>query len=258
VSNRVTSAHPAHAPVPEELRAPVPEEFLGFWQRTLLEVAGAEREAGWQVFWLQTRRWHGDLRVPVQRPDFAGCRSLADCVPEQRRWLAAQKGFAGITEISAGPGPDDSTATFCQWNRVVDFQPARPTRDYGRIVFHPGGGALDEIGVDSNYRETWVRLPQSMGATAAWRKDGSDAGFGELLLVAGNCFFYLRDRAGAVPAGISLAEIANSPDATMCLDMELSAGRWEMTSQSGVVTHSTLPWCEGRSIGADDGWVPAT
>ena len=243
---------------------PVPEAYVGVWQRTLLEVAGDEREAGSLVFWLQTPHWHGDLRLPVQRPDFSGCERLSDCTPEQRRWLVRQKGFAGITQISAAPAHGDAPASFCQWHRQVDYQPTRRTRDYGRIVFYPDGQALDEFGVDTEYRETWVRLPQSTGSTAAWRKTGrredsrGDApSFGELLLVAGNCFFYLRDRAVQLPAINHLEALADDPAATTYLDMELSTGRWDADVQSGEVLHSTLPWCEGRTIRADPGWVPA-
>jgi len=243
---------------------PVPAAYVGVWQRTLLDVAGAEREAGSLVFWLQTPHWHGDLRLPDRRPDFAGCNRLADCTPEQRRWLVRQKGFAGITQISAAPAHDGNPASYCQWHRQVDYQPTRQTRDYGRIVFYPDGQTLDEFGVDAEYRETWVRLPHSAGPTAAWRRPtpwavGSDAApsFGELLLVAGSCFFYLRDRAVQLPAIDHLEAVVDDPAATAYLDMELSTGRWDADAQAGEVVHSTLPWCEGRTIRADAGWVPA-
>ncbi len=220
----------------------VPETFVGVWQRTLLEMRGAPAEAGWQVFWLQTPHWHGDLRVPANRPDLSGCAQLADCSSAQRRWLAGQKGFAGITAVSHAAGQ-----TYCQWHRQVDFQPARDSRDIGRMVLGGDGRVLDEWGVDSDYRETWVRLDRSAGPCAAWRRRAATAtDFGELLLVAGACFFHLRDRPAPLPIGQSLVTLARSPEAAALLDMEISFGDWDPATRTGVVTLSTLPWCEGR------------
>ena len=233
----------------------VPEAFVGVWQRTLLEVRGTPAEDGWQVFWLQTPHWHGDLRLPATRPDFSGCARTADCAAEQVRWLARQKGFAGITEIGSTAG-----LTYCQWHRQVDFQPARAGRDYGRMVVDPAGNRLDEFGVDSDYRETWVRLDRSAGPCAAWHRGGAGATqfgerhFGELLLVAGACFIFLRDRGLPLPPGDCLATLVTGPGAAAWLDMEISFGDWVPSRGTGVVTHSTLPWCEGRTRGGDGGW----
>lgn len=228
----------ADAPPPY---GPVPDAFLGVWQRTLLEVNGTPAESGWQVFWLQTPYWHGDLRVPAQRPDFSGCRQVADCTAAQRGWLAGQKGFAGLTEISRV-----AADTYCQWHRKIDFQPARAGRDYGRMILDESVARLDEFGVDSDYHETWVRLDRSAGPCAAWRGAGTAASaIGELFLVAGACFFHLRDRAAPLPPGDSLSMLVTSYGAAL-LDMEISFGEWDCASGSGLVTHSTLPWCEGQ------------
>ncbi len=219
------------------------------------------------VFWLQTPHWHGDVRVPAARPDFYGCTALAQCTPAQRQWLAGQKGFAGLTEVtertvapaaaaSAQPiaAADTGAITCCQWHRQVDFQPARPDRDFGRIVFFDNGAALDEFGVDAAYRETWVRLPHSVGPTDAWRRAAD--GFGELLLVAGACFFYLRDRRQPLPAANDLLALSHRDDAPALLDMELSFGRWDIGAAAGEISHSTLPWREGKALAFGSGWSP--
>ena len=237
----------------------VPPAFLGVWQRTLLEGPGIPTDTTASVFWLQTAHWHGDVRLPAQRPDFSGCGAIAHCSPAQQRWLAGQKGFAGLTEVTSAAGGADA-ATFCQWHRQVDFQPARPGRDFGRIVFFDGGAALDEFGVDTQYRETWVRLPRSVGASGAWRRSANvmpGGGFGELFLVAGACFFYLRDRSVAVPPAKDLICLIDSPDGLALLDMELSFGDWDAAAGSGVITHSTLPWREGESVRFGADWNPA-
>ncbi len=239
----------------------VPPAFLGVWQRTLLEGPGIRTDTTASVFWLQTPHWHGDVRLPAERPDFSGCGSLADCNIAQRRWLAGQKGFAGLTEVTTVRAPAATSAppeTYCQWHRLVDFQPTARSRDYGRIVFRDAGAAMEEYGVDAPYHETWVRLPQSVGSAQAWRRDGPDgAGFGELLLMAGDCFFYLRDRLRALPPARDLLALVDAPEAAALLDMELSFGQWDAVAGSGVITHSTLPWREGKALARSAGWTAA-
>lgn len=229
--------------------AAVPPAFTGVWRRTLLEGPGLARDTASQVYWLQTAHWHGDLRLPPERPDFSACRSLADCSAGQRGWLARQKGFAGVSEVSKAA---DGTV-YCQWHRQVDFQPPRPDRDYGRIVIGGDRMSMDEFGVDADYREHWVRLPQSLGATSAWRRMSEAAQaagrFGELLLVAGACFFYLRDRPCALPPEGGLAAAADPAGA---LDMELSLGVWD--GNAGTITHSSLPWREGQRLVGGGEW----
>lgn len=230
----------------------VPSGFLGVWRRTLLAVPGRPDDTESAVYWLQTPHWHGDLRLPAGRPDFAGCRALADCTPEQRRWLAGQQGFAGITEVRTVPTADE-IHTYCQWHRQVDFQPVRAGRDYGRMAFRDGGATVEEYGVDAEYRETWVHLPRSTGPTGAWRKPAAGC-FGELLLVAGACFFHLRDRARPLPPGADLPALALRPDGAALLDMELSFGSWEAAAARGTITHSTLPWREGQLLVRGPDW----
>ncbi len=237
----------------------VPPAFLGVWQRTVLEGPGIPTDTTASVFWLQTAHWHGDVRLPAGRPDFSGCGALADCNIAQRRWLAGQKGFAGLSEVTTA-GPPGATSvspeTYCQWHRLVDFQPTARSRDYGRIVFRDDGAAMEEYGVDAEYHETWIRLPPSVGPSQAWCRE-APAGFGELLLVAGGCFFYLRDRLRALPPAQDLLALVDEPEAAALLDMELSFGQWDAVAGSGVITHSTLPWREGKALARSAGWTAA-
>jgi hypothetical protein len=65
----------------------VPDCYLGTWQRSLLQTSQM-RDTTTQVFWLQTRNWHADLRVPANRPDFSATTCLTDCDDGQLAWLA--------------------------------------------------------------------------------------------------------------------------------------------------------------------------
>ncbi len=238
-------------------QSPLPPELPGVWQRTLLDGQGIEPDTDTTVLWLQTRRWHGDLRLPPRRPDFSSCSTLSDCTPGQLAWLARQQGFAGITTVDRGAPPHPLLR--CQWHRRIDFQPPRGRRDIGTLVLSDGGTILEERGVDAEYREIWRRLPESAGTTAGWRLPGPQAT--ALLLVAGTCFFYVRDRAAPLPLGTAaqastLAELlVQFPhEAAQLLDLELSFGRWQDAARAGTITHSTLPWREGATVPVPVGW----
>src|SRR5437660_710150 len=112
------------------LTTTVPARYRGVWRRTLLAEPDNVDTVS-TVLWLQTSRWHADIRIPAGRPSFAGVESLADCSDEQLRFLARQAGFAGVTEIDLAAAPE-----ICRWRRRWDVQPPAATADAGRMVFH--------------------------------------------------------------------------------------------------------------------------
>ena len=240
----------------------VPDCYTGVWQRTLLEAPGVVPDVSSRVFWLQTRHWHGDLRLPADRPDFSRCDGLSATTLEQRLWLAGQQGFAGITEVRAVADVDPraviTPVTTCQWHRHFDFQPPRRERDIGTMVFVDAGWQLEEYGLEHDYHETWRRLPESVGPTSAWTRAPREAGGGvELLLVSGACFFLQRARRVAwppLPAGAALVDLVASGGMDELLDMELSFGRFDPPTGRCTVIHSTLPWREGTIESVGDRW----
>jgi hypothetical protein len=223
--------------------APVPVCYLGVWRRLLLETAG-ERDERSRVMWLQTPRWHADLRIPAERPDFSGTDSLADCDEGQLSWLARQQGFCGMTQVEEAR---------CTWHRQMDFQPADGSRDIGRMAFD--GERLIETGVESDYLEIWERLPQSRGGTAALElvvEHGALPPQPTWLLVAGDCFMFVRGRAHPLPNADDLSSLIDQarPSRAQWLDwlnVEISFGH-----RTGPVPwridHSTLPFREGKTV----------
>lgn len=219
--------------------APVPDAYLGVWRRSLLEAAGLRDERS-QVFWLQTPRWHADLRIPAGRPDFSGVRRLADCDGAQLAWLAHQQGFCGVTQVEGD---------CCTWHRQMDFQPANGSRDIGRMMFN--GERVTEAGVEADYREIWQRLPSSRGGTAALElvaEAGEQAARPTWLLVAGDCFMYVRGRAQPLPAATDLARLIARAQPSRSqlldwLDVEISFG-YRMGPNPWRIEHSTLPFRE--------------
>ncbi|WP_310448335.1 hypothetical protein [Thiobacillus sp.] len=248
-THQVTVPNPCHLGDWTEQPAPVPNAYLGVWKRTLLETAGARDERS-QVFWLQTPRWHADLRIPAGRPDFSGVTCLAECDDAQLAWLATQQGFCGVTQVDG----DD-----CTWHRQLDFQPANGRRDIGRMVFD--GERVIETGVDADYREIWERLQHSLGGTAALELL-VDAG--ELparpawLLVAGDCFIHVRGRAHPLPHIANQKNVSDlasliarsRPSRAQLLDwlnVEISFGHRNGPAPWRI-ERSTLPFREGQFV----------
>lgn len=217
---------------------PVPARYRGLWRRTLLQ-AGGLRDTTSTVYWLQTERWHADIRIPAGRPSFEGVTSLAQCSPAQRRFLATQQGFHGLTEVDASGQPD-----ICRWHRLADFQPPASTPDAGALRLD--GELLTETGIHDDYLEHWERLPGSDQATAVLLENAPG---GALLLRAGSWAMRVVPRSAPLPAalaaGMSLeaAMAAGGVDATALLDFEISLAK--ITDIAWTIQHSTLPWLEG-------------
>jgi hypothetical protein len=225
----------------------VPRIYCGLWKRTLLEGDGLATDCTSTVLWLQTPVWHGDLRLPSPRLDFSEARRFNDCTSTQIRWLARQQGFSGITRV---------TGDECRWLRDVDYQPNMGIRDVGRMVFMEDGHVLEEYGVEADYHETWIRLPEGDGPCACWERKCVDSGQAiERLLIAGDCFFLLKDRASALPEpgnglhpNLSDLIFQRAHKASAWLDLTLAFGRISGGPHPWQIAHATLPWLEGCSL----------
>lgn len=221
---------------------PVPARYRGVWRRSLLATPDM-RDTSTTVFWLQTAQWHADIRIPAQRPDFSGTARLEDCNPQQREWLMRQQGFAGITQV-------DTTAQreTCTWHRIVDYQPHSAAPDAAFMQFE--GTRLIETGVHARYLEHWSPLPDSREGFAVLRSRAANtAEPAQFLMVAGSYVVHVRDRKSAWPEqmapGDGLHRLTREMQCGL-LDFEISFGR--RTDTGWLVTHSTLPWLENRSI----------
>jgi hypothetical protein len=239
----VTASIPFNLGALTEQPAPVPDAYLGVWQRTLLETASGRDERS-RVWWLQTPRWHADLRIPAGRPDFSGITSLTECDDAQLAWLARQQGFCGLTQVAGER---------CTWHRQLDFQPANGSRDIGRMRFD--GERVIETGVESDYLEIWKRLPPSRGGTAALElvvEHGELPSRPAWLFVAGNCFMFVRGRVHSLPNAADLISLIAQarPARTQLLDwldVEISFGQ-RRGATPWRIEHSTLPFREGKNI----------
>lgn len=218
----------------------VPANYVGVWRRSRLRRGSAPWDFSTRVFWLQTPRWHADIRVPADRMDFSGVQSLAECSDEQLRALLLQEAFCGVTTVEGD---------VCRWSRQIDYR-LRDTDDFGRMVFN--GEDVEEIGIATDYYELWHKLHDSVGRSFALECVGdSESEEGTAYLcVAGDYFIYARNRAmwtsPAVRARRKIEQgTASRSEIEAFLDFEASFGK--IVAGVGTITMSTLPWREGET-----------
>jgi hypothetical protein len=121
----------------------------GTWRRRWIRRPDGTVDATTRVWWVQSARQYGDLRIPRGRPDFGGVRSLPQCNRRQLLWLATQEGFAGQLTESNG---------IFHWWHDVDYQPFTGRRDVGRLTFNnPEQTGMTEVGAEEPYTELWER-----------------------------------------------------------------------------------------------------
>ena len=209
--------------------AEVPEAYLGVWQRLLLRTPQFE-DTTTQVYWLQTRDWHADLRVPLSRPNCAGKSSLAQLDNTELLGLSTQQGFCGLTEV---------IGDICHWHRKVDFQPPSGFNDVGRMVFETSERVL-EYGVEQDYLEIWQRLPDSVEDPWVNVSAGTDTAARMMQIGVGKYFMHVRPRAPSLP----VADLEHDLDALRAwVDFEISFGE-QTADGTRRILRSTLPWQE--------------
>ena len=132
---------------------PVPLNYMGVWQRQLLETDKFKDETT-LVLLMQSQHYHIDIRLPVTRSKLSSVNALSDYTDGELLILAEQQGFAGITHVEAAC---EQSSEVCQWLREIDYQPSNSIRDIGKMVF-TDANTLIEIGIDQAYLEVWRSL----------------------------------------------------------------------------------------------------
>jgi hypothetical protein len=236
---------------------PVPQHYLGAWQRTLLQSAAGEDKSS-HVYWLQTPVLHADIRIPADRPAFEGKRSLHDFSVPELKQLARQKGFAGETSVIGNS---------CLWLRHIDYQPPGYGHDIGKMEF--SGTQILETGVANNYSEIWEKLPDSAGPVYTFQFLDENSVCktvkprSGILVVSGDFFIFARNRAITLPQSSSLETLLNGGNFTQSqlielLDFEISFGRVARGIIPWEIQLSTLPFREGKSLITAETWAEIT
>lgn len=211
---------------------PVPDAYLGVWQRTLLTTASGHRDISTQVYWLQTNTLHADLRIPP----------MADRGDDLELALAEQAGFAGLTVVESD---------ICQWHRLMDFQPVTDESDIGRMRFESPEKVIEDA-LDGSYQETWERLPESLGANwGQWLNAADEPSRQACLLVAGDFFLFAAERPAPLRFGGHLRDqvaTASAVERQTQLAFELSFGRRQQGAVPWLIKLSTLPGRAGQTL----------
>lgn len=222
--------------------APVPERYRGLWRRSLYaepaegEAALVDRDT--RVYWLQVGDWHADLRVPADRPDCPGVRSVDDCPRAQLVRLAGQTAFAGITRVEG---------RFCTWHRLIDLSPEL-AKDIGVMRF-VDDDTLEERHPQGLYRERWERVPVSAGAEPLARVD--DGGLPRWLEY-GDYAMAITPRAALGAAHDLLAPASTLDDTALRERLSLRIDFAERRPDGWHVARSTHPWREGLRLPVAD------
>jgi hypothetical protein len=111
---------------------------------------------------------------------------------------------------------------------------------------------MHEHGLDGSYIESWKSTSGGNGHFLVIRVEHA----GRLLrtlVVVGNQFVYVRNRAIDLPAATSFETLIDSTKASRAqieeyLDCEFSVGRVRGGSVPWEIEQSTLPWREGRHL----------
>ncbi len=238
---RATSPHIVPAGLPSTAGSgSLPEWMPGVWMREWIR-RGTKQTSPTLVRYVQTQRDFGDVRIPA-RPSVAQATSFAELSDADLRLLARQNGFVGTTS---------ATGLVATWHHELDFQPADTSADIGRLE-RVGTGGMYEHALDGTYVEHWRTLSDgdrrfvSVRVTRGTRLE-------RVLLVAGDYFYFARNRTRDLPAGVSLDSLIATmrpSRATLVewLDCELSVGRVRGGRVPWEVEHSTLPWREGHRL----------
>ena len=227
-----------------DILSAVPERYQGLWHRTLLERHGDgtltnARPA--QVYWLQTRVWHCDIRIPDERTELEHVSSLDECSDEQLQFIAGQEGFFGLTRVDG---------SICTWLRLHDLNPG-VALDAGRMEFQRDD-LIFEHGIAERYLEHWSLVDGSKPDGRSCPLIGS---IKHLLLVSGDHAARIALR-GPAPADFDAYRPIEAHSREHLLwrsSLELSLCR--RSAEGWLIRLSTLPWLEG-SVFDEAGYVP--
>ena len=228
----------------------LPSWLLGTWTREWINRRGTESNT-LDVHYLQTPSIFADVRFPRDRGDFSHARSFDDLSDEELSQLARQRGFTGHTTV------DGLIST---WHHELDFQPPDSSADIGRIARN-GADAMFEHALDSSYTESWKSTSAGANTFLVVRIERAGR-LQSTLIVTGDDFVYVRNRAKDLPSAPSLDSLIASTQATRAqiieyLDCEFSVGRVRGGTIPWEIQHSTLPWREKQRLDFVDGIMVA-
>ncbi len=226
----------------------VPDWVIGCMERKYIVLEGVRDPS--PAIWVQTGSQYIDIRIPHDRPQFRGKRSLNDLGIEELFELARQSADTGVCRIENRLATWNSWADrFGFWCDEADIFP-----DDGCL--EPRRGTIFETETENSgvkYEEAWVLQPYDQGIVAhlTLRPLADPAAVLGVLLVTGRYAGYVERSTSANQASLQ-AQLgaANGDLARMrqILDCEASYAVRERVGAPFVIRHSCLPFREGREL----------
>ena len=267
------------------VRADVPPELWGCWQRNWIEFAGANGDGARDttrdvardttrdvardttrdgarggtrddtsfVVWLQLPSLMADIRIVADRPDMRARGALSECSWAELLALAnseSSSGFTTCTPLTLGAdGVQRATAAWHTRGHGVAFQPVSAYPEPGWLEWGDDPTLMIERAPSGAYTEEWQLIAGST-EPLTYRRLAPDTE----LYSAGTVAVLVRDRPHPVPRAARLRElIAEAGDDRAAiealLDCEFSFAR--LRGGAFVIEASTLPWREGEAISDD-------
>jgi hypothetical protein len=244
----------------------VPDWAIGCMNRRYIVLGNAPPDPSIAI-WIQTGRQYIDIRIPHDRPRFAGRRSLADLRAHELRQLAHQSGDTGVCTIrnrrARWLSDGASFGFFC--DDVAIFPEDGRLDPRGRVIFE-----TETSQSPVRYEEAWVQQPYDHGLVAhlSLRSRASPGRVLAVLLVTGRHAGFVERGTGDPERSLE-ARLAAAPDVARMrriLDCEAS---YAVRGRAGTpfrIRHSNLPFREGRVLDvpplsprrlARDGELPA-
>ena len=230
-----------------------PDWLVGLWRRDSITLSDGAVDRTTRVFWAQTKTLYVDIRLPADRPNLGGVKSLSQLKLDDALCLSGQQGFAGHIVV------DDST---CTWIRTIDYQPETGRPDTGCLrldgdLLRETGNASSAIG--SDYEEVYYRELRGDGLRAAFRlvgaedRDfGGEAAQGAILVILDDRFLFARPRPIPLPRANRLRDLidAAGDDSAIIhayLDCEVAMGSI-VKPRPWTIHLSTVPLREGGRL----------
>ncbi len=140
----------------------VPDWTIGCMDREYIILDGGAKDPSVAI-WIQTESQYFDMRIPHDRPSFAGRRSLEEFSSDELAQLARQSGDTGICRV------EDNVATWNSWGDRFGFScdSMATFPDDGRL--DPKGDVIFEYETPKSrvpYEEAWVQQPDDDGLVA--------------------------------------------------------------------------------------------
>jgi hypothetical protein len=198
----------------------VPHIYHGAWRRDFIRRANGDFDNTTECWWLQSPRYHIDLRVPIDHPSASDAHALDALNDEAKQRYSRQTAWVGVTEVAGER---------CQWSPFAAIPKLSSEPDIGLMEFQTED-ELIETCPEGRYVERWLRASHANQRCMSVRLEAVGPIDAKLTLIL------LDDAAGlAMERAGTLTEVQIATRTTQ--------GRWR-------VVRASAPWL-ARKFHAD-------